>query len=628
MRLQYRLQCSFLALGALTLTGCAGLPGKGARTGERPHAALAQAAAAAAAKPDNTANQLRLQVEREKRVQTLVLQGMHQLETTTPDAAAASFAEALSLDPGNARAQEGAARAAARREIEDLLQQGREQAAADSTAALEQVDQALALDPRHTGARALRLELEAVQAADIQQPARSLAASLRQPISVQFRDQPLSSVLTTISSMSKLNFVLDKDVPPDLRATVSAKDTSVEAIVDLVLRTNNLDRKLLNDTTLLIYPRAADKVQQYRDLTTRTFYLNNADPKQVMAMLKQIVKSKDVYVDERLGMLVIRDTPESIAVAERLVAAHDLPQSEVMFDVQVLEVNSNSELNLGIRYPSSISASVSGAAKLPGVVTWNELRNLNGNNIGVNLGDPVLTANLARQTGQGELLANPRIRVKNREKAKIMIGDRLPVVTTVNGNGVVTESVAYQDVGLQLDVTPTLTQDGEIGVKVALEVSNVVNTIKTQTGLMAYQIGTRKAETQMTARDGETQVLAGLLQRMEQGNGHAIPGLGDLPVLDRIFGTRYKKDSSTELVLLITPRIVRNLPVPAAHVTRFNSGPLAQITTAPLALESTQPDKATPRTPAAKTRTTAARPAQAVKPMPALAEAPTIEQTQ
>ncbi|MBV8272076.1 MAG: hypothetical protein JO067_07365 [Cupriavidus sp.] len=593
---------SVVAASVFALGGCAAFPGGDIPGPADPAAALAEAAAATAAAPDHIASQLRFQVARDQRLQALIQQGQSELDMNAPDRAAATFAEALSLDPGNARAIEGARRARSAQEIATIIEQAKALAPSDPALAIEQLDRALALDPRHAGARALRTDLDAALASKRGRPARTLAASLRQPVSVQFRDQPLSSALSTISTLSRLNFVLDRDVPQDLRTTVSAHNTSVEAIVDLILATNNLDRKLLNDTTLLIYPKAADKVQQYRDLTTRTFYLNNADPKQVMSMLKQIVKSKDIYIDERLGMLVIRDTPEAVAVAERLVAAHDLPQSEVMFDVQVLEVNSTNSLNLGIRYPPSVSASVAGAAKVPGVITWNELRHLNGDNIGVNLGDPVVTANLARETGQGQLLANPRIRVKNREKAKIMIGDRLPVVTTVNGNGVVTESVSYQDVGLQLDVTPTLSQDGEIGVKVTLEVSNVVNTIKTQTGLMAYQIGTRKAETNMTARDGETQVLAGLLSRNEHEGGQGIPGLGDLPILDRIFGSRQSKKTSTELVLLITPRIVRDLPVPAAHVTAFNSGPQASITTDPLALPPS-----IPATPTAATMAPAAR---------------------
>lgn len=592
------MQLSAMTVSALLLAGCAALPGPAPGAAPHPGAALEKAAADAVAAPDDVTSQLRYRVERERRIWTLVQQGAAQLDLGNVDAAAASFAEALSIDPANARALEGAQRAASAQPMAAAVEAARAQAKADvnPAGAIDTLNDALATDARHAEARALRDELVVTQERQRGRPARTLAASLRQPISVQFRDQPLSTVLTAISTLSKLSFVLDKDVPQDLRATVSANDTSVEAIVDLVLATNHLEKKILNDTTLLIYPKVADKQQQYRDLTTRTFYLSNADPKQVMSMIKQIVKTKDVYVDERLGMLVVRDTPEAVEVAERLVIAHDLPQSEVMFDVQILEVNNSDALNLGIRYPSSISASVAGAAGKAGTLTWNELRHLNGDKVGVNLGDPVVTANLARETGQGQLLANPRIRVKNREKAKIMIGDRLPVVTTVNGNGVVTESVSYQDVGLQLDVTPTLSQDGEISVKVALEVSNVVSTIKTQTGLMAYQIGTRKAETNMTARDGETQVLAGLINRNEQARGHAIPGLGDIPILDRVFGTRETKTTTTELVLLITPRIVRNLPVPAAHVTEFNSGPQGAITTAPLVLQPAP--AAAPRVPA------------------------------
>ena len=176
--------------------------------------------------------------------------------------------------------------------------------------------------------------------------------------------------------------------------------------------------------------------------------------------------------------------------------------------------------------------------------------------------------------------------MKNREKAKILIGDRLPVVTTTNSNGVVSETINYQDVGLTLNVEPSIGQDGSVGVKIQLEVSNVTSTIRTQTGLLAYQIGTRRAETNMNVQDGQTQVLAGLLSRTAQRNTDAIPGVGDLPVLDRIFGNKGDTANKTELVLLITPHIVRNTPIPGSDITNFASGTEGSISMTPTMLRT------------------------------------------
>ncbi|MGL4605628.1 MAG: type II secretion system protein GspD, partial [Iodobacter sp.] len=184
------------------------------------------------------------------------------------------------------------------------------------------------------------------------------------------------------------------------------------------------------------------------------------------------------------------------------------------------------------------------------------------------------------------ILANPKIRVKNREKAKVQIGERLPVVTTTNNNGVTSETVTYLDVGLTLNVEPTLSVDNDISVKVSLEVSNVTGSQTTRNGLLVYKVGTRNASTNMSARDGETQVLAGLLSRTDQTTGNALPGLGELPVLDRLFGNKKDDNSKTELILLITPRVVRNLAIPAPHITTFDSGTEGSISTSPLRLRS------------------------------------------
>ena len=142
--------------------------------------------------------------------------------------------------------------------------------------------------------------------------------------------------------------------------TIFARSTTAEDALNLVLLTNQLDKKVLNDNTILIYPKRPDKDRDYKDLVMRTFYLNNADPKQVVAMIKQMTKTKDVYIDERLGMLVMRDTPEVIAVVERLITAQDLPQSEVQFDAQVLEVNGSDILNMGVRYPDTVGFTAGG----------------------------------------------------------------------------------------------------------------------------------------------------------------------------------------------------------------------------------------------------------------------------
>ncbi|HSC81759.1 MAG TPA: secretin N-terminal domain-containing protein, partial [Chitinolyticbacter sp.] len=446
--------------------------------------------------------------------------------------------------------------------------------------ALQVLRQILVDDPNNNQALRIKSDIESRKARETSLKPM-LAQALKSPISLQFRDQPLMSVFDIIARIGKVNFIFDRDVPPNLKTTIFARDTTVEDVINLLLATNQLDKKILNDNTIMIYPRRPDKDRDYKDLVMKTFYLNNADPKQVLAMIKQMVKTRDVYIDERLNMIIMRDTAEAVSVAERLIAAQDLPQSEVIFDVEVLEVSNSDLLNLGIAYPEKLTAEFSTD---PSPLSLNQLNNINSGNVLVNLGKPQITANFLHRVGDTAVLANPKIRVKNRDKAKVVIGDRLPVITTTNSNGVTSETVNYQDVGLTLNVEPSITNEGDIGVKVTLEVSNLVEKVPTAGGGVAYQIGTRRAETNMSVRDGETQVLAGLLQRTNQTVKAGLPGLGELPILDRIFGNRSDEHKKTEVILMITPRIVRNLAMPSQHVTQFDSGTEASISTDPLRL--------------------------------------------
>jgi general secretion pathway protein D len=165
--------------------------------------------------------------------------------------------------------------------------------------------------------------------------------------------------------------------------------------------------------------------------------------------------------------------------------------------------------------------------------------------------------------------------VKNKEKARIHIGDRVPVITTTAAatGGFVSESVSYLDVGLKLEVEPLIYLEDEVGIKVGLEVSNIVKEIRQiATGSLTYQIGTRNAATNLRLRDGETQILAGLISREERRSADRVPGLGELPVVGRLFSNTNETRNRTEVVLLITPRLVRSLTRPDAGSVEFAAG--------------------------------------------------------
>jgi len=188
--------------------------------------------------------------------------------------------------------------------------------------------------------------------------------------------------------------------------------------------------------------------------------------------------------------------------------------------------------------------------------------------------NPLFLFALKQQDGISNTLANPRIRVKNKEKARIHIGDRVPVITTTAAatGGFVSESVTYLDVGLKLEVEPLISLEDEVSIKVGLEVSNITNTVKSTSGSLTYQLGTRTAATNLRLRDGETQVLAGLISTDDRRAADRVPGLGDLPIAGRLFSHTLDNNARSEIVLLITPRLARTLARPDAASVEFAAG--------------------------------------------------------
>jgi general secretion pathway protein D len=402
-----------------------------------------------------------------------------------------------------------------------------------------------------------------------------LKTSSAQPISLELRDVTLRAVFDMISRATGVSFVFDQGVRADQRTTIVVRNASAEELIRLVLATNSLEQKIVNETTVLVFPNTPQKLREYQELVVKSFYVANADVRQTANMIRTMLKTRDIFVDEKVGLLVIKDTPNAVRLAERLIAAQDLAEPEVMLQVEVLEMSRNRLLELGIKYPDSVAWSLVGAAGVPGVVSLPEWLNRGSEIVQLRFTDPLFLVSFLQQDGTTNLLANPRIRVKNKEKARIHIGDRLPVITTTAAatGGFVSESVSYLDVGLKLEVEPFIYLDDEVGIRIGLEVSNIAREIRTVgSNTLTYQIGTRNATTMLRLRDGETQILAGLISDEDRQNASRVPGLGELPVAGRLFSHTRDNTVKSEIVLLITPRLVRTLARPDARSAEFAAG--------------------------------------------------------
>ena len=323
-----------------------------------------------------------------------------------------------------------------------------------------------------------------------------------------------------ISRSAGVNFVFDRDVRPDIRVTIFVRNTPLDDVIKLMLVTNQLERKVLNENSVLVYPNTPAKQKEYQELVTRSFYLANADAKQTAAMIRALVKTRDLYIDEKLNLVVMKDTADAVRLAEQLVATQDLNEPEVMLEVEVLEVASSLIREFGIRYPERINYGVLGAGldtstttntattitstqpTPPPFTTWSP------SNWTTFVANPVFILNLRQLDGTVNLLANPRIRVKNRDKAKIHIGEKVPVITTTSTANVgVSSSVSYLDVGLKLDVEPNVYLEDEVAIKMQLEVSNILE----QLNISGHD--------RLPARDAQHRDHAAAARRRDPGAG-------------------------------------------------------------------------------------------------------------
>lgn len=474
------------------------------------------------------------------------------------DEAEAALRRALPFDTGGKRANGLLGEiAAARRQQAALTEAELLVGAKRPQDALRVLADALKDNPRQPDLLALQRRLQS-ETRQQQVRAARLGLSETRPITLDFRDANLRTVLDAVTRHSGVNFIFDKDLRQDVRVTVLMRSARVEDVIDLIASTHQLAKKVVDAQTVLIYPNTPEKQREHQEQVVRVFYLASAEAKGAAAFLKSMLRLREPYVDDRTNMLAIREPAETIELAERLIALYDTNEPEVLLELEVMEVRTSRLTDLGVRFPDTLSLTPLSPTGSSSGLTLGNIRGLNSDRVGLSIAGLLL--NLKRETGDFNTLANPRIRARNKEKAKVLIGDKLPIITTTTSQGgFVGDSVSYVDVGLKLDVEPTVYADDEVAIRVSLEVSSLAREVRTASGTLAYQIGTRTASTTLRLSDGETQLLAGLISNDERSSASRIPGIGDLPVAGRLFSQQRDESQRTELVLAITPRVVRNL---------------------------------------------------------------------
>jgi len=533
--------------------------------------------------PDSVEFRLGLLTRKTSYVNTRLAEAEQARQQGKLDAAEQAYRAVQQLEPDNTMARQGLESLASDRA--HLAQLDQAEALLDKPDELDHaqdlVRAVLAADPGNERAHELLEHIRSLQPKSTAGEIK-LAAAFRKPVTLDFRDAPLSAVFDMIGKSSGLNFFFDHDVKSDLKTTITARNIPIENAIRVITTTNQLAVRPLDDSSLLVYPDTPQKQDDYQPVMVRTFHLANADVKTVSATIKSVLNIKNVVEDDRLGLIIVRDTPEVIRAVDRLITLEDEPDAEVLLDVEVLEVQRDRLTEAGITWPSSLTlsplsstssttASTTTTTGTTSGITLDQLLHLNRDRIQATVNNA--TVNLTAQNQDSNILANPRIRVKNKEKAKILIGDKLPVFTTTStATGFASDSVTYLDVGLKLEVQPDISVDQDVSININLEVSTVINQVTSADGTQAYEIGTRNASTVLRLRDGENQLLAGLINDQESSSATGIPLLQNLPVIGRLFGTPSDTKNRDEVILSITPHILRGLKRQDLYEGEFAAG--------------------------------------------------------
>ncbi|WP_408956417.1 type II secretion system protein GspD [Natroniella sp. ANB-PHB2] len=353
-------------------------------------------------------------------------------------------------------------------------------------------------------------------------------------ISLDFKEAELQDIFRILTELSGVNLIVDSSVQG--RATVTLQELSLLEIIELITTTHDLEYRIV-DGTVVIFP-AGNLQARFDQQVTEVFQLKNSEPEQLKESLNSIIDDSKVVIDQRTNSLVITTYESNLEKVESLITKLDLAKEQVALEVKLVEISYNKKDSLGIDWQFSDLKFNRSGGDGTGFKIGNTLFNYNA------------VLNLLELQAEASILASPQLATLDGEKATIRIGDREPITRDV-GEGEV--DVEFVDVGISLQMTPRITDQDQVLIKLKPEVSAVTGTGQNNDYPV---ISTREVETQIRVASNETIAIGGLIKEEEIKNNSKVPILGDVPLIGYLFNKETAALQKTELVIFITPQIM------------------------------------------------------------------------
>ncbi len=426
-----------------------------------------------------------------------------------------------------------------------------------------------------------------------------LEPSSTAPIQLRFaEDTSLQKIFEVLSKLSGINILFDESFR-DKRVTIDLVDVSFEEALDKLALINRLFYKVVDSSTIIIVPDNAQKHRQYDDLVLRTFYIVNAEVNTVANMLRTIAGIQRVQPNPELKSITVRATPDQVAVAERILELNDKTKSEIMLDIEILEINRSKFLEYGLRaaeYTVGVGFDPAGSTTTgPNnefvTTRLNRLASIDTSDFTLTFPNSA-TFRLFKSQSEARLLAAPKLRASEGQPAELRLGREVPVPVTSfvsqlgTPGGVPNTPVTsfqYRNVGVNVTITPKVFVDGEIELQLTLETSSQLETVSIG-GIDLPVFGLRNVNNVVRLRDGETNIVGGLISEEDRKVLSGFPGVIDVPLLNKIFGFNDQEAATQDVVFSITPHIIR-----APRVSELDLAPLPMGTDQQIRVPGTRP---------------------------------------